>query len=316
MTMRPALRQYRAWTSDSRRWDAYRPRPDDIVIATYPKSGTTWMQQIVGLLVFASPEPRPIGDISPWLDRRFGGPVEDVIRQLDGQTHRRFIKSHTPFDGMPIHGEVKYIHVARDGRDACLSFHNHSRGMREQLLAAGDKIGLDDPLLAAPMPRPPADPREFFHRWMTQGVGGASDGLPAFSWFNFEATYWQARAQPNLLLVHYSDLKADLEAEMRRIAGFLAIEIPPDLWPLLVKAATFTEMRKTAETTHPNTMKLFKGGAEGFFHKGENDRWKGVLSDDDLALFEAACRSRLSAACAAWLAGGRRASGDPKVAAD
>lgn len=316
MMLRPALRQYRTWTSDSRRWDAYRPRQGDILVATYPKSGTTWMQQIVGLLVFASPEPRPIGDISPWFDRRFAAPVDEVNRLLDSQSHRRFIKCHTPFDGMPLHDEVKYIHVARDGRDACLSFHNHSRSLREQTLAAIDRTGLEDPLLAAPQPRPPVEPREFFHRWMTQGVAPESDGLPFVSWFNFEATYWQARQQTNLLCVHYRDLKADLEGEMRRIAKFLDIEIPQGRWPALVTAATFGEMRKAAEATLPSMMKLFEGGAGGFFHKGENDRWKGVLSDADLALFDAACRARLSPACAAWLANGRLASTEPRTAAD
>ena len=156
MEVRPALRQYRTWTSDSRRWDGYRPRQGDIIIATYPKSGTTWMQQIVGLLVFASPEPRPVGDISPWLDRRFGAPIEEVNRLLDGQTHRRFIKSHTPFDGMPLHDEVKYIHVARDGRDACLSFHNHCLGMSEQLLAAADARAGPDESTVVTSAAPPA----------------------------------------------------------------------------------------------------------------------------------------------------------------
>ena len=112
-------REYRTWVIDSRRWQGYRPRVDDIIIATYPKCGTTWTQRIVSLLVFQSPEPKPIMQISAWIDRRFGPPIEDVLAQIEAQDHRRFLKSHLPLDGLPFYDRVKYIHVARDGRDAC-----------------------------------------------------------------------------------------------------------------------------------------------------------------------------------------------------
>src|SRR5262249_58154642 len=57
MQCEPARQVYRTWMIDSRRWSAYRPRSGDVIIATYPKCGTTWMQRIVGLLIFQSPEP-------------------------------------------------------------------------------------------------------------------------------------------------------------------------------------------------------------------------------------------------------------------
>lgn len=314
--VRSALREYRSWTADSRRWDHYHPRAGDIVIATYPKCGTTWMQQIVGLLVFASPEPRPIGVLSPWLDMRPLVPVETVIEQLDAQSHRRFIKCHVPFDGMPVFDEVRYIHVARDGRDACLSFHNHCLGLGQQMLAATDRVGQTDPTLAAPFPRAPADFTDFYRRWMSRGIAGAGDGLPFFSWFDFERTYWQERQRENLLLVHYRDLKTDLAGEMRRIAAFLGIEIRDAVWPSLVHAATFTEMKKVGEILHPHVARLFEGGAGRFFNKGENDRWHGMLDTADLALFDDACRRRLSPASAEWLAQGRLAGRDPATATD
>ena len=46
MLLQPARREYRTWIIDSRRWQRFRPRPTDIVIATHPKCGTTWMQRI------------------------------------------------------------------------------------------------------------------------------------------------------------------------------------------------------------------------------------------------------------------------------
>ena len=90
MLVQPARREYRTWLFDSRRWQHYRPRPADIVIATYSKCGTTWMQRIVGLLVFQTPEPRPIMEISAWIDRRFPEPIDALMARLEDQEHRRF----------------------------------------------------------------------------------------------------------------------------------------------------------------------------------------------------------------------------------
>lgn len=315
MRHQPARRVYRTWMSDSQRWNAYGPRSGDIVVATYPKCGTTWMQQIVGLLVFQSPEPRPIGDIGAWVDRRLD-PLEDIMQRFEAQKHRRFLKSHLPFDGMPIYDDVRYIHVARDGRDACLSYHNHITRFREETLRALDAIGVADELLGRAYPRISKDPRTYFNIWMSEGVAGASDGLPSLSYFDFEGTYWEARQNPNLLMVHYRDLKADLDGEMRRIAGFLDITVDETIWPSLIEAATFGEMRKEGARLIPRALKLFAGGSVDFFQKGENDRWRGVLTEEDLELYERTVAKRLSPGCARWLRHGRLESVEPKLTAD
>lgn len=315
MAHTPANKIYRTWISDSCRWEAYRPRADDVVIATYPKCGTTWMQQIVYLLIFQSIEPRPIGEIGAWVDRRLD-PIEAIVAHIEVQTHRRFLKSHMPFDGMPIYDHVRYIHVARDGRDACLSFHNQVSRFRPETLLQLDAMGLSDDLIGRPYPQIPGDPRDFFRMWMREGVAGAEDGSPQLSYFDLEATYWSARNRSNLLMVHYRDLKADLAGEMRRVAQFLDIVVPDSLWPSLVEAASFTEMRRHGAALMPRTMKTFAGGAAEFFQKGENDRWRGVLDDDDLADYERKIAERLSPSCARWLRLGRLEAGDPRELED
>ena len=138
--IRPPSRECRTWAIDSRRWSQYRPRADDIIITTYPKCGTTWMQRIVGMLVFASPEPRSIHDASPWPDARMRDPIEVVMARLEAQTHRRFIKAHLPLDCLPLYEGVKYLHVARDGRDTCMSWHNHQLAYTPEILARFDRI--------------------------------------------------------------------------------------------------------------------------------------------------------------------------------
>jgi aryl sulfotransferase len=309
-------RIYRTWMVDSRRWDGYRPRPGDVIVATYPKCGTTWVQQIVTLLIFQTPEPRPISDIAPWIDRRLGGPPEALFATLDAQTHRRSLKTHMPFDGLPIHDDVKYIHVARDGRDACISYHNQITRFKPEVRAALDEVGLSDETLRRPYPTFPASAREYFRMWLSEGIGDTGDGTPFLSYFEFENTYWRERRRKNLLMVHYRDLKADLAGEMRRIAGFLDIAIADPIFPDLVQAASFEHMRRVGDQLMPRVMKTFEGGAERFFYKGENDRWRGVLSEDDLALYDRKMRASFSPACVAWLERGRAGTCDPRDAPD
>jgi aryl sulfotransferase len=305
MLVRPAEREIRTWVIDSRRWGRYRPRPDDIVISTYPKCGTTWMQRIVSLLVLKTPEPQPVMTISPWIDRRFGPPLDAVMGEIEAQTHRRFLKAHLPADAMPLFDEVKYIHVARDGRDACMSYHNHCTALTDEVLGRFDEIGREDAAVGRPYPRPPADASEFFHRWITRGeLAGEEDGCPMMSFFPFVQSWWDVRQRPNVLLVHYNDLKTDLPGQMTRIARFLDIEVDDALWPRLVEAAQFEAMRRDGETLMANVASIFRGGKETFFFKGTNGRWRDIISSEDLALYDAKVGALLSADCADWVEGG------------
>lgn len=314
MLVRPAQREYRSWTVDSRRWDAYRPRKGDIVVGTYPKCGTTWMQRIVSLLIFQTTEAIPLTSISPWVERRFPDSIESVVDTLERQTHRRAVKTHLPFDGVPIFDEIKYIHITRDGRDACLSYHNHIHGFSEATLEKLDHVGLGDPLIGKPYPRAPDDPAQFFHEWLQgSAMPGEEDGFSYVSYFNLEDTYWRERTRANLLMVHFTDLLADLGEEMRRIADFLDISVPKEIWPVLLQAAGIDTMRKQGAALMPNVTQLFDKGAETFFNKGTNGRWKGVFRDEDLALYDAKIAKHFSPGCAAWHAKGEFAAGAPNI---
>ncbi len=315
MPSRPAQRVYRTWIIDSARWDRYRPRPGDVVVATYPKCGTTWMQRIVDLLVFQTPEPRPIPEVSPWIERRFPEPLDAVLARIEAQRHRRFLKAHLPSDGLPIHDEVRYVHVARDGRDACLSFHNHASGFTAGMLEALDRTGLEDAAIGRPYPRMPADPAEYFHRWLTEGVvPGHGDGTPTMSFFHFQRSWWDQRHRPNVLLVHYADLEADLPGEIRRVADYLGIPVAPSVWPALVEAAGFAAMRREGAAIMTRAAGMLQGGSDRFFHRGGGGHWRGVFRDEDLALYDAKTGAALPPGCVAWLAGGRARTGDPRGA--
>lgn len=306
-------RVIRTWHMDSRRWDAYRPRAGDVVVATYPKCGTTWTQQIVSLLIFQSPEPRPVTMIAPWIDSRFMRPLDDMIGAIEAQTHRRALKSHLPFDALPRYGEVRTIHVARDGLDALMSWHNHS--LRYKRHAALDAAGIGDETVGRPYPRPAESPRAFFREWMGLEGPEREGDVSAAAFFDTEKSYWSARRAANLLLVHYNDLLADLDGEMRRIAAFLGIETPAALWPQLVEAATFASMKRDGTALLPMIDAGFQGGADGFIYAGRNERWREALSEDDVAFYRARAAREMSPGLNLWLAQGRR-GGDPRAAGD
>jgi aryl sulfotransferase len=315
--IRPASREYRTWAIDSRRWNDFAPRDGDIIIVTASKCGTTWMQQIVGSLIFQDPIARPFPAISPWIDARTHGPAPDMYRVLAAQMHRRFVKTHVPADGLPLYEQVRYIHVARDGRDAVMSMHNHFTAFSDEQIAAFDRIGLADPVIARRYPRAPADPNEFFRRWIsTAAVEGQSDGCPEPSFFELEAGYWAVRRRANMLLVHYNDLLENLDAEMRRVTAFLEIEIDHKIWPSLVYAASFNAMQRVGDRLMPQTTTMHGGGSQRFFSKGTNGRWRGVLTERDLGLYERKVREKFSPGLATWIEGGGRTTGDPRMADD
>jgi aryl sulfotransferase len=317
MLIRPALREYRTWTQDSRRWNAYEPRPGDIVIATAPKCGTTWMQQIVSSLVFQDGAAHAFPLISPYVDARVRMAEVDMYRKLAEQTHRRFVKTHLPVDGIPLYDEVLYVHVARDGRDAALSGHNHFADFKESVLEHFDHIGMDDPTIAMPHPRLPKDPAEYFQLWLTTpSVAGQSDGIPNLSFFDLEVGYWRERHRPNFLMVHYNDMIQDLDGEMRRVAAFLGIAVNETVWPSLVQAATFERMRDVGDQIMPAASNSLQGGSRRFFHRGTTGRWRSVLPHNDLALYDAKVRAKFTPGLAAWVERGRLVTGEPSRSPD
>ena len=93
---------------DSTRWNGFAFRDGDIVIATWAKSGTTWMQQIVAQLIYDDADTVSIMDLAPWVDQRYA-PIEQVRATLDAQTHRRFMKTHLPVEALVFSPRARYL---------------------------------------------------------------------------------------------------------------------------------------------------------------------------------------------------------------
>lgn len=297
-----ARRHYKSFIADSSRWDAFELREGDIIIDTPAKSGTTWMQMCVALVLFQTPDPpKPMAELSPWLDMLTRS-LDEVVALLDAQEHRRFIKSHTPLDGLPDDPRVIYVCVGRDPRDVMRSWENHMANVDFEavLTARADAVGLDD-LNAEDVPTaPPEDPVERFWAWVDQTAPAGEDPVGLAGVLHHLTTFWERRDEPNVHLFHYSDLQVDLPGQLHRLADVLHVDIPDDRWELLVPAATFTEMKARADVLAPDTVhKVWKSNSQ-FFDKGTSGRWREWISDDDLPRYEARVAELVAPDLAHW----------------
>ena len=288
---KPAVRQiYQNHTLDSTRWDHYSPRPDDIVIATPFKSGTTWMQIIVMHLIFQDLALRPVWELSPWFENRWSS-LDDLLNKVEGQSHRRFIKTHLPLDGLPYYEPVKYIVIGRDARDVFMSLWNFYGNFREETF---EKMNAHSP--DRPMPRRPEDIRVFWRQWISSGwFAWENEGYPFWSNMRHVQTWWDFKHLPNILFVHFNDLLGNLEGEISRIAGFLDIDVRPGFRAKIAEAVAFKTVKENAEQLGLKT---------DFFYKGTNARWHNVLTGEDLELYQAAMARELSPDCVNWLENG------------
>lgn len=285
-----ALVPYRTPIDDNHRWAGFRHRPGDVFVCTPPKCGTTWTQTIVTTLVFGGePTPEPVLAISPWIEMRMF-PIDDVLARLEAQAHRRCIKSHTPADGLPWWDDVSYLVVGRDGRDAAMSLLNHLRSTRAEVAADGEASARAEGIEVPPMP-PLDDVHAFFAWFLAEGP-----------YFRFFARWWQRRSEPNVCFVHFADLKADLDGQMRRIAEFLEIDVDEARWPAMVESCTFEAMKADPDRIAPFEL-VFEGGADAFLYKGTNERWREVLTEAEVAAYEARVAELLPADARAWLRG-------------
>ncbi|MET8230296.1 sulfotransferase domain-containing protein [Micromonospora sp. NPDC005298] len=285
--------RYRSEDEDSGRWTGFPFRSGDIVISTRSKSGTTWMQMICALLVLGTAElPGPLNELSPWLDW-LAEPRDVVYRRLAAQPHRRFIKTHTPLDGVPLDPRVHYVVVARHPLDMAVSLY-HQVG------------NLDRTRLAELTGRPagPARERLPVERWLASWVDRETDpreeldSLPGVLWHLGDA--WARRHEPNVELVHFDDLLADLEGEMRRLAGRWGIEVPAGRWPELVEAATFGRMRERADQLAPDSLGVLRD-RRAFFRQGGSGQGRDLLDASALARYHSRTAALAPTDLLTWL---------------
>jgi len=289
---------------DSKRWAHYRHRAGDIVVTTAYKAGTTWMQTIVANLIFQDGKfPEAVTIMSPWLDMDMFD-VEEVIAGIEAQSHRRAFKTHLPFDGIPFFDTAKYIYVGRDGRDVFMSLWNHQsrytpdhKERSRQIAAQHGKV----------WPDYDGDIHAFWADWISKSwFDWEQDGFPYWSLLHHVQSWWDVRHRDNILFVHFADLLANPEAQVRRVAAFLEIGIDEALLPGILDRISFGTMKRDFDSIIPEAADIWQGGGETFMNKGTNGRWRDVLTQAELDQYDQAVTARLASDCAHWLeAGGK-----------
>ena len=305
----PPRRRYRGYFADSARWERFAFRPDDVVITTPSKSGTTWMQTIVGTLIFGRVDlGAPVSTLSPWLDM-LTYTDEQVFAELEAQRHRRFIKTHSPLDGVPRVDGVTYIAVIRHPLDIALSDLDHADNLREEVAVELRSAASGEPDEELDRGPRPSDPGEYL-RWFIDNhekpCGSGPYGLEDYC--QQVLTYWDAREAPNVHLFHYAQLWADLEGQMRRVADALGVAVDPARWPEFVDAATIGSMRARAAQTAPNVHQGIWVDPAKFFAVGGTRDWAALLTPSDIAHFEERIEGLLGEATP-WALGLAPASG-------
>ena len=287
MVYRSRSQTYKTLFSDSSRWDHFIDRRDDVFICTPPKSGTTWTQTICALLLLGWDDfTVNLSDISPWYDATFDT-VEQMNFRLNAQQHRRFIKTHTPLDGITYSPNATYIAVYRDPLDVFFSMQNHMKNMN---LPAGTALPASSVL---------------FQDWILRPAKVGNKSL-----FSLEAivlhykSFKQYSNLNNIHFFHFTAMKQFPVNTVRQIAEILGVSIDRSGVSSVVHQSSFVNMRANPKQFTPNVdLDLWKKD-EDFFASGQNNQWHGILSEEDLSVYSTRLNDLLNANESAWISTG------------
>ena len=222
-------------------------RDDDVFIATYPKSGTNWMRQILHLLIHQGEQ----GELTsretvPFLEK------EACLGNwalLDYKGARRYMMSHLPYALMPgvQQNKATYIYVARNPKDCATSFFHFMERRGDARL----QNGWDG----------------FFEDYV-QGR------LPYGNWFEHNLTWWNAsQVADNILFVKYEEMQKDLAASVEQVAAFINFPLTPQLRDCVVAQTTFAAM-----SANPKANWDLNAEADKHLRKGVVGDWRNQFT--------------------------------------
>ncbi len=247
----------------------YRPTAHDVVICTYPKCGTNWAMQIAHQIAtrgagdFAS-----IHDVIPWPDWA----RQELVIALDDDgplkaspTGLRVIKTHLEWSRVPYSPDARYICILRDPKDAFVSSYHFIRDV------------FFGPLM------PPV------RTWLRLFC---SDSFPSV-WSEHLDSYWKDRGKPNLLILTFEEMKADLEGAVRRFADFMDVKLSDAEFAAVCEKSSFAYMKANDEKFRPPAITPFSSRNRQMIRRGASGGSSELLSSEQQTGIDAFFRSDL-----------------------
>ncbi|XP_019622876.1 PREDICTED: sulfotransferase 1A1-like [Branchiostoma belcheri] len=262
--------------------ESFEVRDDDVFVSAYPKSGTTWTQQIVSLVTagsnFSEVSKIPVTNRVPWLeteDVHSGPEAPPTISLLNDSPSPRLMKTHLNYSMLPKQareGKGKIVYCARNPKDVAVSLYN--------------MVQMNDLL-------PPLSWEETVEEFLS--------GPPMNSWWTAIPEYWRHKDNNNLLFIKYEDMKKDLRGHVMKIAEFLGRNLTEEQIDEVTANCTFTAMKGNQATNVSRDPvmgeKMFKRGKENgieFVRKGKVGDWRNWFSQEQLEKFEAFHREKMA----------------------
>mmetsp|Transcript_20523 Transcript_20523/g.69567 ORF Transcript_20523/g.69567 Transcript_20523/m.69567 type:complete len:304 (-) Transcript_20523:226-1137(-) len=247
------------------------PAKTDVFVATYPKCGTTWMQQICVLLLNGGQTPVDLQKSAPWIERQGTSGTVDIDK-LNSPAGRRVFKTHAPFALAPYKaiGDAKVIYVARNAKDACVSAFFHNRSI---------------------------PPHHYDGPWDNFVDLYLEGKIEHGSWFDHHRDWWAAyqKDPEHILWVFYEDLQRDPRETIKRVAEFLEVEATDDLLDSVVRGSSFQAMKDQDKVFNFHTMPLKKvdGKQVSHFRVGKSAGWRDSFSAQQSTRFDRALFDQL-----------------------
>uniref|UniRef100_A0A023GI98 Putative sulfotransferase ixodes scapularis sulfotransferase n=1 Tax=Amblyomma triste TaxID=251400 RepID=A0A023GI98_AMBTT len=231
---------------------SYMPRGGDIVMVSYVKVGNNWLEQIIQLILHRGESAMGTADY------HMRTPYPEMIgtTYLERMPPPRFMKTHFDYSRQPINPKARYLYLARNPLDVCVSFFHFTRSIEAYKFQEGS---FDD----------------FFDLFVT----GETDWG---DYLDHLASWYEHRHDDNVLFLTYEQLKRDFRATVLRVARFLGSEYEdmllndPGVYEKLVQKSSIPFMRKLLEVNEEikSEMAVTENGAV-------NDAMSRLLCDDN-----------------------------------